>query len=275
MMTKNSVMNSDRDVPRVGSLEVWYPRVDSTMDVASRLAAAGAPHGTVVVAGMQTAGRGRAGRMWQTQGSGALLSSWILRLPGTKQPTTAISPLTALALVRAVHRLVPGAPVGFKWPNDVLIVEHKVAGILLTSRTGIHETVVIAGIGINVGCDSVPSGVTGATLASWGYDGTLGAVRNALAAELDSIMSEVGAVPALADLHIRELQSILVWKHELVDVHTGQRSITGRLAGLGQDGSLKLRLHGSEESVTIHVGEIVRGPRKVPEFAADRCRILS
>jgi len=98
----------------------------STNDRARELAQAGAPHGTLVTAGEQSAGRGRQGRVWSAPPGRALLLSLVLRDP---------PPLLPLAAALAVAE-VAGADARIKWPNDVLVDERKVAGILAEARPG-------------------------------------------------------------------------------------------------------------------------------------------
>ncbi len=181
----------------MGRLRVWYPSVGSTMDVASALAAQGAPHGTVVQAGYQTAGRGRMGRAWETEPDGALLSSWIMRGPAPSATPAVLSPLIALALIRTVRQLVPAAPVGYKWPNDVLAGDRKLAGILLTSRVSGDELTIVAGIGVNV-CGSARTDER-AFLSEWCDRITVEQVRDALAERLDEAWQAFHEQPVAAE----------------------------------------------------------------------------
>ncbi len=110
----------------------------STNDRARELAQAGAPHGTLVTAGEQRAGRGRQGRTWSAPPGRALLLSLVLRDPPELLPLAA-----ALAVAE-----VTGAEARIKWPNDVLVDGRKVAGILAEGRP--HEGWAVLGIGLNV-----------------------------------------------------------------------------------------------------------------------------
>ena len=113
----------------------------STNERARELAAAGAPSGTVVTAGVQTAGRGRQGRTWSAPPERALLLSLILR---------ELDPLISLRAGLAVADLA-GAPARVKWPNDVLVDGRKVAGILVEARP--QEGWAVLGIGVNAALD--------------------------------------------------------------------------------------------------------------------------
>jgi BirA family transcriptional regulator, biotin operon repressor / biotin---[acetyl-CoA-carboxylase] ligase len=111
---------------------------DSTNARARDLAAAGAPHGTLVTADEQTAGRGRQGRTWSAPAGRALLCSLVIR------PPCPLLPLAAGVAVAAVA----GDDAQVKWPNDVLLGGRKVAGILVEGRP--QENWAVLGIGLNV-----------------------------------------------------------------------------------------------------------------------------
>jgi BirA family transcriptional regulator, biotin operon repressor / biotin---[acetyl-CoA-carboxylase] ligase len=126
---------------RLGTPRVHLDRIDSTNRLARELAARGAPHGTLVTAAEQSAGRGRQGRTWTAPRGAALLCSWVIRAPDP------LVPLLSLAAGVAVAE-VCGDGAQLKWPNDVLIDGRKVAGILVEGRPQEHWAVL--GIGINV-----------------------------------------------------------------------------------------------------------------------------
>ncbi len=121
-----------------------YDSVDSTSDEAGRLAAEGAPHGTVVAAREQTAGRGRSGRRWSSP-PGNVYISLLLRLDLTPGQWAELSFVAALAVADTIEAF--GCPARLKWPNDVLVRDAKIAGILVEHE----DTATILGIGVNVG----------------------------------------------------------------------------------------------------------------------------
>jgi BirA family transcriptional regulator, biotin operon repressor / biotin---[acetyl-CoA-carboxylase] ligase len=130
-------------VSAAGARLLGHPRLHlrtttSTNDRARTLAAAGAPHGTVVSAAEQTAGRGRQGRTWSAPPGRALLVSIVLRAPPTLLPLAA-----ALAVAE-----IAGAEARIKWPNDVLVDGRKIAGILAEGRP--QDGWAVLGIGLNV-----------------------------------------------------------------------------------------------------------------------------
>lgn len=130
----------------------YFREVDSTNEVAKKLAEAGAPEGVVVIAEMQKKGRGRRGKPWISPLGGAWMS--IILRPDTL-PINAPQ-LTFTAGVAAAKTIEEEYPldVGIKWPNDILIEDKKVCGILTeisTEKDSIEY--VIAGIGIDANID--------------------------------------------------------------------------------------------------------------------------
>jgi len=122
----------------------------STMKDAAVLAANGEPHGTAIVAERQTGGIGRHGHSWHSESPGGLYLSMVLRL------RTAASPALTMALGLAVQRSVDdvtGVTTDLRWPNDVMLNERKLAGILVQAAEG---GALIAGIGVNVNQSSFP-----------------------------------------------------------------------------------------------------------------------
>lgn len=129
----------------------WHDVLGSTMTEASRLAAEGAPSGTVVGAEEQTAGQGRHGRSWHSEPGAGLYVSIILR----RHFAPATLPVVTLALGLAAQEAIlksTNLACDLRWPNDVLIQSKKCAGIL----TVLEGSAIIAGIGINVNHSSFP-----------------------------------------------------------------------------------------------------------------------
>jgi len=128
---------------------VRMPFTDSTMDVLHGLAADGAEAGTVVVAAEQGIGRGSRGRGWQSPPGGLWLSA--LFRPRAAAGVELFGLRIGLAIADAIEALGPGVPVDIKWPNDLMVGELKLGGILCEARwQGDSLGWVVAGIGINV-----------------------------------------------------------------------------------------------------------------------------
>jgi len=123
-----------------------YRRTDSTNTRARELAAAGAPHGTVVTADEQAEGRGRQGRTWTAPPGKALLYSALVR---PLEERHMLLPLAVpLAVAETAEQLEPGIECTLKWPNDVLIDRRKLAGVLIEARP--QDGWAVIGVGLNL-----------------------------------------------------------------------------------------------------------------------------
>jgi BirA family transcriptional regulator, biotin operon repressor / biotin---[acetyl-CoA-carboxylase] ligase len=130
-----------------------YRSVGSTNDRARELADAGAPHGTVVMAEEQTAGRGRGGKSWLAAPGRAILLSVVLRPPAAAVAAPGAIPLrVGLAAAEALAGAT-GLEIGVKWPNDLVVGDRKVGGILCEGSVSARDVFVVAGLGVNVNQD--------------------------------------------------------------------------------------------------------------------------
>ncbi len=136
----------------IGHPRVHFRVTDSTTERARALAAAGAPHGTLVTADEQSAGRGRQGRTWSAAPKSAVLMSVVLR---------DVSETLPLAAAVAVCEAVP-VEARIKWPNDVWIDGRKVAGILVEARP--QEGWAVLGVGLNVTTEEFPAELNATSL---------------------------------------------------------------------------------------------------------------
>jgi len=163
---------------------IGFPRVhhrvtDSTNERAKELALAGTPHGTLVTADEQTAGRGRQGRTWSAEPGDALLLSVVLR---------ALDELLPLRAAVAVAESIP-FPAQIKWPNDVWVGGKKVSGILVEGRP--QEGWAVLGIGLNVATRSFPDELSeiATSLALEGAALSRDEILDALLASLERLLS--------------------------------------------------------------------------------------
>ena len=162
----------------IGSPRVHHRLTDSTNERAKTLADAGAPHGTLVTADEQKAGRGRQGRAWTAPPGSAVLMSLVLRDLDERH---ALLPLAAA--VAACEALPVDAAI--KWPNDVWIDRRKVAGILVEGRP--QDCWAVLGIGLNVTTESFPPELAeiATSLRLAGHETTPAALLPDLVAALD------------------------------------------------------------------------------------------
>ena len=210
----------------------------STQDLARELARAGAPEGTVVLAGRQTAGRGRLGRSFVSP-KGGLYFTVVLR------PALAhLRPLpivAALAMARGLEQVAGLSPT-LKWPNDVLVGGRKVCGILVESDlTAEAVNHVLLGIGVNVNADMSAYPEIAAIATSAAAEAGRQVSREALAAavlnELEELYLAVQAGQQVQDEWRTRLETL----GRQVRVTSGETVEEGLAEDVDGDGSLILR----------------------------------
>ena len=129
-----------------------HERLDSSNQTAKRLALAGAPHGTLVLAGQQSAGRGRMGRRFESPAGKGIYLSLVLRVPVPASKALGVTVGAAVAVARAVQKLC-GIELGIKWVNDLYYQGKKVCGILTEAGTSVESGLLewlVVGIGLNL-----------------------------------------------------------------------------------------------------------------------------
>src|SRR5688500_5632182 len=184
-----------RSATPLGLPRLHLRETTSTNDRARALAIAGAPHGTLVTAGSQSAGRGRQGRTWAAPPGRALLLSLLLR---------SYDPLLPLRAGLAVADLAgPAALV--KWPNDVLLDGRKLAGVLVEARP--DEGWAVLGMGVNVAVElaELPADVRARAATLGRPPGELEAALGALLAHLER---RLAAPPADCLAALRERDAL-------------------------------------------------------------------
>jgi BirA family biotin operon repressor/biotin-[acetyl-CoA-carboxylase] ligase len=218
----------------IGTPRVHLRLTDSTNERARALAAAGAPHGTLVTADEQQAGRGRQGRVWTAPPGSAVLMSVVLR---------ELSETLPLAAAVAVSEAVP-LDTRIKWPNDVWVEGRKIAGILVEARP--QEGWAVLGIGLNVTTEEFPPKLHATSLALAGAslspDGALAALVSALNAWLTRPLPEV-----LAAWRSRDALSGRT-------VRWANGSNEGTAAGVDDSGALIVETR--DGRVTLDAGEV-------------------
>ena len=228
-----------------------HAALGSTSDEARALAAEGAPEGTVVTAGEQTAGRGRQGHGW-TSPPGNLYASVVLRpaIDATRGPELGF--VAGLAVAEALAGLLPpGRAVTLKWPNDVLVDGAKIAGLLVE----FGPAAMILGIGVNVALHPSDTPYPATDLAQAGAIVAVDAVRDAVLAALAATMMlwETEGFAAVRAAWLARAHP--VGTALMVRLGDGTRR-EGRFAGLGPDGALLLDI--GEGRLRIVAGEVMR-----------------
>lgn len=220
---------------------VAFDDIDSTNAEAKRLAVEErAPEGAVVWARTQSAGRGRKDRQWVSE-AGNLYCSILLRPSCSLAEAAEIGFVTAVAVGDAIRQISPDVMVKYKWPNDILVAEKKVAGILLESsarQNGIVDWVVV-GVGINLA--SHPQG-TEFSATSLGRHIKPSQMLEVLCTHM---MRWRGQWRENGFSVIRE--QWLKHGHEIGDelrVRTEKGNVIGRFLGIGDNGGLELEVEG-------------------------------
>ena len=251
---------------RYGSPRKVLGTTGSTNDDALSWASEGAPEGALVVADHQTAGRGRKGRTWLSEPGHALLFSLVLRPPST-QKLALVSTVLGVGACEALRRLT-NLSVLLKWPNDLMVDDRKLAGILVETRSAPDSApVAVAGMGVNVswGASSLPSDVArGATsvTAEMQRSGLLDPPERetllaALVQDIERRYDQLLAGGAEDLVTTAESLSSLVGREVVVRVPAGD-PVAGMVTGLAPDGGLEVVTAGGLEVLTAGEVETVR-----------------
>ncbi len=224
-----------------------FDSIDSTNAEALRAIERGQPAPFLVLAERQTAGRGRRGRKWVSPFAENIYYSLVLRIDGGMRQLEGLSLVVGLAVMQALRGLgISG--VGLKWPNDVLVGQQKIAGILL-ELVGDPADVchVVIGVGINVNMqmtDEVDQQWTSMRLESG-----KAVDRNHLVAELGLMLQtylnrhQTGGFPAIQS----EWEQNHLWQGRAVSLIAGVSQIDGEVLGIDGQGALRLKVNGVEK----------------------------
>ena len=221
-----------------------FERVHSTQLIARRLGDTGSPEGTIVVAEEQTAGRGRMGRDYFSP-PGGIWCSIILRpqlAPTSLQP---IALAAGLAVARAIHQVCGIRPT-LKWPNDVLVRDRKVCGVLIEMSTEhdlVHYLVIGIGINANIDARTFPRGVRPTATSLQAETGVRVSRRDLLQRMLEALEGLYIDV-----CHANPNRVLTMWKEwpnvlsRRVHIVSLQREFEGIAEDVASDGALLVRL---------------------------------
>ena len=257
---------------RVGRPLYHYDRVASTMPLAHALAAAGAPDGAALVAEEQTAGQGRRGRTWAAPHGSAILCSLIFRPPLPPEHLFALTAAVSVGLCRGVERATGLRP-RVKWPNDLLLDGRKLAGVLTATRlvgARLDHVVVGFGLNVNVAAADLPPAAPGhlpptSLAVALGREVERLALLVALLEAIDAAYDDLwrGDTAAVRRAWLERAAGL----GEAVRVETEAGALTGRFAGVDEDGALVLETARGPERLLV--GDIVLGPRPVTSRDGD------
>ena len=238
----------------------FYERVGSTNDLALALAAAGAVHGTAVLADLQEAGRGRRGRSWWSPPGAGMYLSVVVRVDRLGPGLPVLTLAAGVALASAV-REVSGLPVELKWPNDLVIGRpgRKLAGILCEA-TGAGAGAVVVGMGLNLQRSAYPDDIADRA-TSMGEEIDRPVSRGALvAATLGALDREVARLAGGDTAAV--LAAWRSWADAGLDRapvrwrdHEGEHR--GTTVGVDDAGALVVRRAGTDAETRLVSGEVV------------------
>ncbi|AHB49560.1 biotin-(acetyl-CoA carboxylase) ligase [Hyphomicrobium nitrativorans NL23] len=216
------------------------PSVDSTNAEALRRAAAGERGPLWILADVQTAGRGRAGRSW-VSAPGNLHASLLVTLAAPAPKAYQLSLVTGVAVYDAIRIAMQPAPAGLclKWPNDILIGTEKAGGILIESTTSSAGLSAVIGIGIDIASVPPDLGRPVTHLAAHGIcprpEGLLACIAAATEDWL-AVWKEGHGFAAIRNAWLNRAHPI----GERMSIDTGAERIGGAFHGLDDDGALIL-----------------------------------
>jgi BirA family transcriptional regulator, biotin operon repressor / biotin---[acetyl-CoA-carboxylase] ligase len=227
----------------------WLDETASTNTDGLRLAEAGAPEWTVVATGHQTAGRGRLGRGWSDVPGSSLLVSVLLRPRLAPDRAPLLSLLVAVAMIEAAG--LPG--LRSKWPNDLVVGDRKLGGILAEAAVVAGEVRhVVIGTGLNVTRSGLPGDRASTSVADEGGDpdaeGILGRYLSALRSDFDR--------PDFPEAVAQRYEAVCATLGRRVRASAGSGAeVEGVATGLDERGSLLLETDSGPRAVTF--GEVV------------------
>ena len=234
-----------------------HDRVGSTQDLCFALAETGAESGTAVLAAEQEGGRGRRGQRWASPRGGLWLS--VLYRPVGAPAPELLSVRAGLAIAAVLDGLGPLPPVRLKWPNDLIVADHKVGGILCEAQwTGARLTALVVGVGINVR-NPVPDDarVQAIALDTWLPTVTVEQVLGPVLAALQ------GVEVSTPGLDRAELAAFA--RRDWLDGQELAGPVEGVAVGLATDGALQVRrADGSVQSVRTGPIDLRHAHRRQP-----------
>jgi BirA family transcriptional regulator, biotin operon repressor / biotin---[acetyl-CoA-carboxylase] ligase len=225
----------------------YFKRVGSTNDIALDWAKEGTPEFSLVVADMQTAGRGRLNRKWVTKQGEGLAFSVVLK-PKTDEQIPLFSALGGIAVCEALIQTL-NLHARIKWPNDVLIKGKKVCGILAEAHWE-KSPIVVLGIGINVGKGSIPSA------EQMNFPPTTLEAETGYQVDRTLVLTEVLKKLIKWREHMGTPDFFVFWRENLaflgkpVQVSLMGQTIDGIIKGISEEGNLQIQ---KENGTTIDV----------------------
>jgi BirA family biotin operon repressor/biotin-[acetyl-CoA-carboxylase] ligase len=243
----------------IGKDIIFYESTTSTNDSALEIGSKrDHPEGIVVVADSQTEGRGRLGRKWISPSGVNLYFSVILQPPFSKQESTILSLAAAASAVNAI-RDYTGLNASIKWPNDILINNKKIGGILIESKSGLDKTdMLIIGMGINVNMtlETLPDDImpiATSLMVEKGSKVDRAELLGKILADLESSYKSLIKGEKLT--LIQKWADLVSTIGKDISVKIREQIITGNAKAVTESGGLLIRLPDGREE-TINAGDV-------------------
>lgn len=235
--------------------------VDSTNDWAKEEARLGALEGTVLTANMQTVGKGRRGRSWESPAGTSIYMSLILRPQIAPEKASMLTLVAGLSVVQTIREQL-GLEAMIKWPNDAVIFGKKICGILTEMNVGASGIeYVVVGIGINVNTGAFPEELADKATSLWLEYGKQIDRQALLEAVLDSFFKNYELFLEKQDLSLllEAYNSVLVNRQKSIRVLEPEHEYDGISGGINEKGELLVTREDGTE-VAVYAGEVsVRG----------------
>lgn len=239
------ILNADelaslRKTAWAGKEIIYFEVTDSTNIQAKRLAEEGVPHGTLIVAGRQEAGRGRRGRFWESPEGSGIFMTIVLRPDFSPGQASMLTIVAAMAVAKAIRTSL-SLPAQIKWPNDIILNGKKICGILTEMNTDI-DTIhyVVIGIGINVSNESFEgeaAAIATSLFRESGAEVSRSALIEAVWEQFESYYESFCGAGDLSEIQ-EEYNDYLVNKDRQVRILDPKEPFCGTAKGIAENGEL-------------------------------------
>ena len=240
---------------------IYYEQLDSTNTQIERLAKEGAPHGTVVVAKSQTAGKGRRGRTWESSGDENVYMSFLLRPQIDPQKAPMLTIVMAYSVAKAIEKQ-GYVDLQIKWPNDLILSGKKVCGILTEMHLA-QTTIdyVVIGVGVNVNTTAFSEELCGKATSLYLESNRKTECKLLIEDIVELFEENYHRFTKAGDLSFlrEEYNAMLVNRGRTVKVLEPSSEYTAHALGMNEFGELIVRKEDGSEQV-VFAGEVsVRG----------------
>ncbi len=238
---------------------VWrvehFVEIDSTNTyVVERVRTDDPPEGLVAVADYQSAGRGRLDRRWESPPRTALLCSILLRPDLPSESLQLVVAAVALSTRAALVRLTGLRP-HLKWPNDLVVGDRKIAGLLAEIVESDGALAVVTGLGVNLSDVGPPDAGATSVRRETGVSVTASALLDIVLEEIETRRDQLDDVEGRRALH-QEYEGALATLGQAVRVTTPKETLVGRATGVDASGRLLVEVDGALR--VLDVGDVVR-----------------